>query len=190
MRAGHDGEALGEGQRRHAERSLGAVARDDAGAFADDALETEPERGSVDHAEHGQSLLDVAQHDAELAALLDELVGAVDWVDEEGALGGGEGCVVFLGALLGDDGHTGKLLLQGGDDELVRALVGQGHRVGRPLELNRERCIVHIHDDGGGALRQRGEKGEDVGVIGGVAHSGTPSLSRVRKTSRTSDSGR
>jgi hypothetical protein len=83
-----------------------------------------------------------ADHHRELAVARDELLGAVERIDEPAAPGSHRVTVVEV--LLRDDAVTREALAQLRDDEGVGAPVGLGHRVGLALELYVEARRVHL----------------------------------------------
>src|SRR6185369_3467587 len=103
----------------------------------------------VNHGRRRAIALDVADHDHEFAVARDELARAVEWIDEENALG----LAVFgkgLGfALFGDDGHVRKLLAQALADELIGSAIRLRDWIAGGFEIDAELRGVHLEDQHG-----------------------------------------
>ncbi len=115
----------------------------DRGAIGQ-GIEQPPLRRGIDHAMRGPPVLDISDVDGEIAPALDELLGAVQGVDDQkgrGRLG------VAVGLFLGDQGHRGKGRAQAGRDHGVRRLVRRRHGAAVALGADREiGGVVDRHD--------------------------------------------
>src|SRR5690606_35750604 len=99
--------------------------------------------GLVNHAEHGPARAGEADHDREPLAAADEVLRAVDRIDEPQPRRGKRG----PGApqLLADDRIARELRTQAGDDQLARALVGDRDRLVAELHLDAELAAAQLH---------------------------------------------
>src|SRR5580658_189357 len=90
-------------------------------------------RHVIDHAEHGDSLVEQSDADREIAQAADEIVGAVDRIDHPIAA---QRIVAFEGdgvagvVLLADEAIGGKAIAQAGHYESLAFPVGVGHGLG------------------------------------------------------------
>ncbi len=86
-----------------------------------------------DDAEDGLAFVEEADADGEVSELADEVVGAVDGVDDPDAavgVGGVEGDFEACLAFFADDAVGGESAAQGGDDEALAGAVGVGDGLG------------------------------------------------------------
>ncbi len=107
----------------------------------------------------GLAVRDQRDIDGEVGAPVDELLGAVQGIDEEEAGGQLGGAVARL--LLGDHADGGAKLLQRREDHRLGLAVGLRHRARIGFELHRGAFAVMAHDGragaGGGIDEGRGE---------------------------------
>ncbi len=101
----------------------------------------------MDDAQQRPAVLDQRDVDGELALALDELLGAVEGVDQPERPAGNLGNVAGVHRLLGDD----RILLANFpadrlQDQLFRPLIGLGHRRGVALARNVEVGGVDLED--------------------------------------------
>ena len=81
----------------------------------------------VDNAAHGYAVLDFGDVDRELAVVIDEFLGSVEWIDEKEAAAdpwqapGGN-------FLFRDDRNVGKLLFESREDKALSFFIGVGDR--------------------------------------------------------------
>ena len=112
----------------------------------------------MNHAGGGAFAVDIADHDHELAVARDELARAVERVDEEDAFRiavAGKGLGL---ALLCDDRHVRKQLVQPLTDQLVGLPVGFRDRIARALEIDAELGGVHLTNQDRGFARDGVER--------------------------------
>jgi hypothetical protein len=116
------------------------------------------QRATIDDAHRGAARFGEAEHDRELAILLDELFRAVDGVDEDGIRGFAETLVGLRIALFRDERDAREIPGEMLEQKNIRFLVGACDRVVRSLHLHAGiRLGIDAHDDlrrGGGRLHE------------------------------------
>ncbi len=113
-----------------------------------DCHRKQPARRGIDQPEARIAVFDQRDVHGEVGALLDEFLGAVEWVDQKEPRRTRGGAV--LGRLLGDDGNVWGERLQRGEDDGFRITVGLGHRARIILGLDLDGPGVARHDGGAG----------------------------------------
>ncbi len=115
------------------------------------------ERRQMHDAEHRHAAFDQRDVDGELAVARDELLGAVERIDQPEALRRLGGQALGLRLLLGDHRNVGRQAAQGGQDHRLRRQVGLGHRRLVGLALGGEVGGIDLEDLGAGVARDLGQ---------------------------------
>ena len=109
-------------------------------------IEQPPLRRRVNHAANRHAVFHQRDIHREIPPALDELLGAVQRIDEPEQRPD-LGRLSCRNGLLGHDGHGGRQVLQRLDDEGLGALIGLGDRRLIILAADREVGGVHLQDD-------------------------------------------
>jgi hypothetical protein len=118
------------------------------------AAKVRVDAGLVHHPHHRDPADDQADHDREAVAAADEVLGAVDRVDEPDPVGAEPGQVVL--ELLADH-HVGREgRVQAGDDQRRGVAVSRGDRLVTGLVLDHQAGGAGGHHQGTGPLGQGG----------------------------------
>ena len=117
----------------------------------------------IDDAAGGHAVLHIGDVDGEVAAALDEFLGAVQRVDDEEGAGGQR---VAGRLFLGDQRHLREGGAQTGRDHGIGSKVGLGHRRGVALGADLEvGAVVDLKDARARLQRQAAEKRHQFGKI-------------------------
>ncbi len=143
---------------RCARRKLGL----DGVAGCDRHGKQRPRRG-IDETEDRAVMVDQSDVHGEIAALFDELLGAVERVDEEEAFAAL--ALLPVQSLLRDDRNAGRELLESHDDDRFRLRIGERHRARIALERKLGSAVKMPHDRG---TRARGGIGENCRRLGKI----------------------
>ena len=108
-------------------------------------------------------MFDQGDVDGEVGALLDELLGAVERVDQEEARA--QRRVPVASGLLGDDWNVGGERLERWQNDGFGVPIGGGHGRRVALELDRFVLAVMRHDGGAGLGGGIGQKGGGAGEV-------------------------
>jgi hypothetical protein len=126
----------------------------------------------VNHAQDRRAVLDQGDVDGELAVALDELLGAVQRIDQPVAPPGAAGGIGDVAAFLGQAGDVGRQSGQAVFDDLVRGQVGGGQGTVVVFVRDVECATVDRQDRFARILGKRDQRREQVIVIvrGTVGH--------------------
>ena len=114
------------------------------------------------HAEHRLARLDQGDVDRELAVFAQELLGAIERVDQPERAVGDLRHVACGDRLLRDHRNLGSQLGEPGEDHRLGGLVGGGHRRGVGLGAHRHVAVVVLEDHRAGALGQHHDLGQQM----------------------------